>query len=125
MMNDRLGCHACNDLLRMISSRLRERVWDTDTIARTGGDEFIVVMESPIYRKFVEVTAGKMLDAFTTPFLIEGEPIVVDISIGTAEFPKDGFTSDTLIRYVGRALYAAKTTGGQQMCWYGASSLYS
>ena len=82
-------------------------------------------MDAPIYQKFVEVTVGKMLDVFTKPVLTEGESIVIDISIGAVEFPKDGFTSDTLIRHAGRTLLAAKSGGGRQICWYGAAALYS
>jgi len=125
LMNARLGQHACDDLLQMVLRRLRECIRDTDTIAKTGGDEFILLMDAPSYRKFVEVTTGKMLDAFAKPFMIEGESIVVGISIRAVEFPKDGFTSDTLIRHAGRALFAAKAGGGQQMCWYGGASEYS
>ena len=125
LTNERLGRHACDDLLRMVSRRLRECVQDTDIVERTGGDEFIVVMGAPAYRKFVEVSEGKILDAFTRPFLIEGESVVVGISIGAVEFPKDGITSDALIRHAGRALRAAKAAGGQQMSWYGGASEYS
>ncbi|MDH5666908.1 MAG: GGDEF domain-containing response regulator [Nitrospira sp.] len=125
LLNERLGRRVCDDLLRMAANRLRECVREADTIARTGGDEFIVLMDAPIYQKFVEVTAGKMLDVFTKPILTEGESIVIDISIGAVEFPKDGFTSDILIRHAGRALFAAKSGGGRQMCWYGAAALYS
>ncbi len=110
-VNDTLGHAAGDDLLQQVSKRLTACLRDSDTVARIGGDEFVVLLEAnPGGEHAPRAVERKIAEAFAAPFLL-GEPataVSVQASVGLARFPEDGRDQDALLRHADGAMYAAK-----------------
>jgi diguanylate cyclase (GGDEF)-like protein len=106
-VNDTLGHHAGDLLLREIGSRLDGVLRATDTVARLGGDEFGLVLEGS-GRAAIAQVVGKIRFAVEEPVLIQGLPIGVEASIGAASYPEHGTDADALIQRADVAMYVAK-----------------
>lgn len=110
-VNDALG-HAIGDaLLRIAADRLRVLLRDVDTLARVGGDEFVVVLPGVIEEVEINVIARRMISSMQLPFEIEGNTLYVSTSIGAAVYPVHGDTEVKLLAHADTALYRAKETG--------------
>jgi diguanylate cyclase (GGDEF)-like protein/PAS domain S-box-containing protein len=110
-VNDRLGHAAGDNLLKEVAARLGACVRAADTIARIGGDEFAVLLESNRSPDDAEFVAGKLVDALRAPFpLAEGE-VRISCSVGVALFPADGEDFKTLLGHADMAMYRAKQAG--------------
>ena len=110
-VNDTFGHPAGDKLLKIVADRLRGLVRETDTIARMGGDEFVVV-QAPISDP-AEATslAQHIIRLMTEPFDLDGHQAVIGASIGIAVGPGDGLRPDRLLRNADLALYRAKGDG--------------
>ena len=109
-VNDTLG-HAVGDrLLRAAGERLRAATRAGDTVARVGGDEFVLLL-SDVEKEHVGSVAQKILEALAEPFHIDGHPIFVTTSIGIAVAPGDGDEAQTLLKNADNARYKAKDLG--------------
>lgn len=121
-VNDSIG-HAGGDmLLKEVAKRLRDCVRISDTVARTGGDEFIVLLadfstEEELLQT-TSVMAGQFVEAISRPFHIEGMEFYVSVSIGITAFPQDGSNIDYLIRNADIAMYHAKDKGRNRFEYY-------
>ena len=104
-LNDSLGHHAGDALLREIGPRLRRAAGDAPTIARLGGDEFAVILRPG---DGAEALAGRLQDELERPFAVHGLPIAVEASIGVALYPDHGADSEHLLRCADVAMYRAK-----------------
>lgn len=110
-VNDTLGHHAGDALLRGVSERLRRLVRPSDTIARMGGDEFIV-LQTPIGEAGEPGSlAQRIIEQMTEPFDIDDGQTIAGASIGIAVAPADGTTPEQLLRNADLALYRAKSDG--------------
>jgi diguanylate cyclase (GGDEF)-like protein len=110
-VNDTFGHPVGDKLLRTVAERLRGLVRETDTIARTGGDEFVIV-QAPITDPAQATSlAQDIIVLIGEPFDIDGHQAVVGTSIGIAVGPGDGLTPDKLLRNADLALYRAKGDG--------------
>ena len=110
-INDTLGHAAGDALLKLVAVRLTAAVRADDTVARLGGDEFLIALwriKDPAYAAGV---AGKILEALSQPFLIEGRAVQITASAGIAIYPLHGADADALLRSADSALYAAKHAG--------------
>lgn len=107
-VNDTLGHHAGDQVLREVARRLLETIRAGEVAARIGGDEFAVFL--PRGRDARSV-ADRILAAFRTPFEVGGHQFDVGASIGMARFPQDGVDSETLLQVADSALYDAKHGG--------------
>lgn len=113
-VNDTLG-HAKGDtLLIEISNRLEGVLRKTDTVARFGGDEFVVMIDSPEEATDIKFVVDKILQCFNKPFVLEGEEFYITTSVGVARYPKDGKDAATLINNADAAMYKAKAKGPNQ-----------
>jgi diguanylate cyclase (GGDEF)-like protein len=110
-VNDSLGHHAGDQLLCEVADRLAGAVGHADLVARQGGDEFVVLLTGTGGQEDAARVAGKLLDLFGTPMLINGHKVAVSCSIGIGLFPGDGVTADELIRHADVAMYHAKDSG--------------
>lgn len=114
-INDQHGHLAGDQVLQQASRRLRDQVREIDTVARIGGDEFIVLLESVPDQDAVHIVANKLVTAMCGPFellLDEGSAIChIGASIGIAMAPRDGGTVDALLHLADRHLYQAKAAG--------------
>jgi diguanylate cyclase (GGDEF)-like protein/PAS domain S-box-containing protein len=118
LVNDSLG-HAVGDrLLRAVGERLRDAVRVEDTVARVGGDEFLVLLPHLASSDDAPPMAEKLLASLVTPFLVDGHELFVTASIGVALFPGDGRDPETLLRNADTAMYFAKESGrnNYQLC---------
>ncbi|MDP2267627.1 MAG: diguanylate cyclase, partial [Deltaproteobacteria bacterium] len=110
-INDSLGHNIGDLLLKQVSARLAGCVREGDTVARQGGDEFVVILADVAAEVDVTAVTRKILRAMADPYAIESHELYVTCSIGIALFPKDGEDSQTLLKNADTALYRAKDLG--------------
>ena len=114
-INDTLGHEAGDQVLKTVSTRLTGIIRASDTLARVGGDEFILVMQETRRREDATAIAQKILDAFAEPLLIDGHQLHVSTSIGIAIYPEDAKDMETLIKKSDAAMYYSKGHGRNQI----------
>lgn len=107
-INDTLGHHSGDRLLKQVASRLTGIVRDSDTLARLGGDEYAFLLPGPSSDRDVRSIAKKVQRALESPFEMEGLTLDVQASIGAVLSPEHGNDVDTLMQRVDVAMYAAK-----------------
>jgi len=107
-VNDTLGHHSGDLLLKHVAGRLTECVRDTDTIARLGGDEFAIVLPNVTSVADATEVARRVLEAIRQPLHLDGQPAEVGASIGVAVFPEHGDDVELLLQRADSAMYAAK-----------------
>ena len=111
-VNDTLG-HAVGDaLLKKVAARLTETLRESDTVARVGGDEFLVLLSDVDDEHDVEAIARKVLTEVARPYHVEDDELQITTSIGVAVYPTDGSTPELLIRNADGAMYRVKGAGG-------------
>jgi diguanylate cyclase (GGDEF)-like protein len=118
-VNDSAGHRGGDAVLREVASRLGSCVRKTDTVARHGGDEFVVVLADAHSLPDCQGVAEKVLAALAPGFLVEGRSFRLGASIGIATFPADAGDADALLRGADAAMYRAKQTGRNQYRFYG------
>lgn len=107
-INDTKG-HAFGDqVLLEIASRLKQSVRNSDTVARIGGDEFIVLLENISNKKDVSTMVDNLTKIFSKEIIINDEKCDISCSIGVATYPGEGTTTDTLLAAADSAMYKAK-----------------
>jgi diguanylate cyclase (GGDEF)-like protein len=111
-VNDTLGHHHGDALLRQVGPRLAGVLRSSDTVARLGGDEFAVLLPSAPGASAGAEVGDKLLQALRRPFGLGDVEVEVDASLGIAAFPDDGQDVETLVRHADAAMYAAKAGGG-------------
>lgn len=112
LINDTLGHHIGDGLLRQVARRLIKAVRDTDTVSRLGGDEFVVIMRHVTDLKELDAAINERLIAsIRKPMQIDGHTLSVSCSVGVAVCPRDGRTQDELMRRADAAMYEAKSGG--------------
>jgi diguanylate cyclase (GGDEF)-like protein/PAS domain S-box-containing protein len=110
-VNDSLGHHVGDRLLVVAARRLTQSVRAYDTVARMGGDEFVIVLpDLPARQDAVEI-AEKLVEHLSVPMQIDGHALPVSPSIGVCLFPDDGDAADLLIMNADTAMYVAKEAG--------------
>ena len=108
-INDTLGHHIGDLVLREVGIRMSGLIRKSDTIARLGGDEFAAVLPSVDVEHAMQ-TAGKLLKALEKPLLIQGHSLFVEASIGMVFFPDHGDDVGTLLQRADVAMYVSKNT---------------
>lgn len=120
-INDTYG-HSVGDLLlKEVGKRLQAAIRSSDTVARFGGDEFVLLLPEIHTSSDAAQIAKRLLEAISSPFEINGLPLFITVSIGIAIFPEDGDDRDSLITNADLALYAAKDRG--RNCFFFYSNL--
>lgn len=110
-VNDSLG-HDCGDLLLVeVSRRLSELLRVDDTVARIGGDEFVVLLETYKGTGHLGSIAQKIIASVEQPVLLQGQQVSIGASIGIATYPNDASDSSALLRHADIAMYHAKQLG--------------
>jgi diguanylate cyclase (GGDEF)-like protein/PAS domain S-box-containing protein len=110
-VNDTLGHPLGDALLRVAAERLRGCVREGDTVARLGGDEFAVVQTGLKDMDGATRLAGRIVEAMSAPFDLQGHQVVIGASVGVAAAPSDGEDADELLKKADMALYRAKADG--------------
>lgn len=120
-VNDSLGHEAGDRVLCDVAKRLADCVRADDTVARLGGDEFTVILTGAKQRKDVEHVAQTIIDAIAAPFKTAKQPIRISVSIGISLYPQDACTPADLLQAADQAMYTAKESGSNRMCFYDPS----
>jgi diguanylate cyclase (GGDEF)-like protein/PAS domain S-box-containing protein len=110
-INDSLGHHIGDRLLKTMADRLESCVRECDTVARLGGDEFVVLITGQTAPDQVRTVVERMLTVVSQPWVIEQGEFNMSCSIGVALFPNDGTDAQTLLKHADSAMYRAKESG--------------
>lgn len=110
-INDTLGHEAGDVVLQTVAKRFRNIIRESDTVARIGGDEFVILLEELDNSDAGVLVADKLLECLEEPILVSGRECRLGASIGIARFPEDAMDSDELLRCADEAMYAVKTSG--------------
>ena len=110
-VNDTLGHSAGDELLVKVADRLRRCIRQDDTVARVGGDEFLLLLNGITREADAAGMARKILAILAEPFLVQKRELFVEASIGIGIYPGDGADAETLVTNVDTAMYRAKETG--------------
>jgi len=123
-INDTYGHHAGDLLLCSAARRMEGCVRNADTVGRLGGDEFIVLLASIDREQDATLVAGKIREALSQPFDLDGSRLSITCSIGVAIYPEHGADAITLSKSADAAMYLAKEGGGNrvQPVWFGAAT---
>jgi diguanylate cyclase (GGDEF)-like protein len=117
-VNDTLG-HAIGDvLLKAVAERLRSCAREPDTVARSSGDEFVIVPISTKPSDDAALLATRIQEMINRPFELDGHQIVVGASIGIAISPNDGTDPHDLLKHADLALYRSKSQGRGVFCFF-------
>ena len=118
VINDSLGHHVGDDMLRKVAKRIQSVLRDTDTIARWGGDEFVVILEDIRKKSDPAHIAQKILTIIQAPIAIQSYKLQTTASIGISLFPDDGATGAEIIKNADSAMYHAKSLGKNNYHYY-------
>ena len=110
-VNDNMGHHAGDLLLRDVAERLGQCVRESDTVARLGGDEFIVILNETHEHHDVARIAEKIIETIAQPFDLAGEVAHIGVSIGIARYSEEAGSEDELVKNADQAMYVAKSAG--------------
>lgn len=118
VINDTLGHAQGDQLLVQVSKRLRQVLRSSDTLARIGGDEFVIIISYQLQDINIAHLAQHLIDSITAAYEINGRDVYTSASIGIAVFPEDGADCDSLLRCADMAMYAAKDGGRRSFHFY-------
>lgn len=110
-INDALGHDAGDTVLCEVAQRLNESVRDSDTVARVGGDEFVILLENLPEPELARGIGEKILEVLARPIQAKGRACTVTTSIGISVYPDHGETYESLLGAADQALYEAKSLG--------------
>lgn len=111
IINDTKGHSFGDKILREAASRMSHATRHSDTIARIGGDEFVILLEEIAEKQDISRMAELMIQTLSKEFIIDDESFELSCSIGIAIYPDDGSTTDTLLTAADKAMYTAKNKG--------------
>lgn len=117
-INDTLGHDAGDELLKEITFRLNKITRSNEIIARTGGDEFIIVLTDIPSPQDAAIVADRILKIINQPLTIRNQPLQIAASIGIVTYPANGEDITELMKNADMAMYQAKEMGGNQYHFY-------
>jgi len=119
-INDTLGHEVGDRLLQQLAARFQASVREGDTVARFGGDEFVILLDDVAAEDDVTRVAQKVLQALAPPFQVDHQTLYVTASIGVSLFPNDGEDASALLKNADIAMYRAKDLGKNTYQFYSA-----
>jgi diguanylate cyclase (GGDEF)-like protein/PAS domain S-box-containing protein len=119
LINDSLGHTVVGDgLLRAVGDRLQTCVRKGDTVARSGGDEFVLILTQQENEAVNYQVIERVMSSVSEPYVIDGQDLRVTCSVGLSLYPQDGADGDTLLRAADAAMYRAKELGKNNFQFY-------
>ena len=117
-INDSLGHHAGDIVLKEVAQRLQAQIRESDTVARLGGDEYAVIIDTFSSLSVVNNIVKKLLDAMNEIFIIDNNELKVTLSLGITIYPDDGTKIELLLKNADAAMYRAKADGKNRYSFY-------
>lgn len=117
-INDSLGHRVGDEVLKLTADRIRHVLRKSDVPARTGGDEFTVLLEGLQTSSSAGMIAEKLVNAFREPFHVNNHELYSTLSVGISIFPDDGKSLEQLMKYADMAMYKAKESGRNKFCFF-------
>ena len=97
--------------MKTTADRIKAEIRETDTVARIGGDEFVIILSSLPDLAIAERIAGSLIAQISQPIQVDTRRVAVSASIGISLYPQDGTTAEALIRSADHAMYRVKNAG--------------
>ena len=119
-INDSLGHGVGDAILCAVARRIERCLSDQDTLARFGGDDFVIILTDLDSPQQARLMANRILHAIDQPLMIAKREMDITASIGVSIYPQDGGNYETLLRNADTAMYRAKATGHNSFCFYTA-----
>ena len=119
-INDSLGHSVGDILLQSVSQKFQETIRKSDTVARIGGDEFVVLLNNFSNTDAIINIVNNLMQSLKEPLIINKQELYVSLSIGISTYPHDGIDADTLIKNADAAMYKAKHNGRNNYQFYTA-----
>ncbi|HET7775652.1 MAG TPA: EAL domain-containing protein, partial [Azospira sp.] len=110
-INDSLGHEVGDRLLQQVAERLRQNLDEADTLSRSGGDEFAILLTDCSGAPMIGRIAQRLLEAMTQPFNVDGHELVLSASVGISMYPHDGTDLNALLKNADAAMFSAKAAG--------------
>jgi diguanylate cyclase (GGDEF)-like protein/PAS domain S-box-containing protein len=116
-INDNYGHEVGDCVLKVVSKRIAQSLRDVDTVARVGGDEFIVIISPVESRQAIATVSQKVIDTVAEPIQAVEEKTYLGASIGIALYPDDALHADELLKLADQAMYRVKHSGKNSFCF--------
>ena len=125
-VNDNYGHDAGDEVLRVLSQRMKDSLREGDTLARLGGDEFVAVLVDLEHVDDCQLLLARLLQAASSPIIVSTKAGSVEVqlsaSAGLTVFPQDNSDADLLMRHADQAMYAAKQAGKNRYRMFDAAA---
>ena len=118
-INDTLGHQVGDQVLMEVSIRLQTGMRDSDIVTRRSGDEFILLLKGFDNKANVRDAIDRLLKEVSYSFTVEGRAIPISLSVGVAVYPRDGRSSESLLKFADEAMYTVKNQGKNGIAFYG------
>jgi diguanylate cyclase (GGDEF)-like protein len=118
IINDTLGHSVGDELLRLVATRLKKSLRETDTVARIGGDEFITLLSNVKDCSDVSALAGKILKSLIVPFTLREHELFITTSMGICIYPDNSLDTEDIVKKADIAMYHAKSMGRNNLQFY-------